>query len=128
MKNFLVSFAVAGLLMLSTSAAFAQRYVSPTFNGCVHQFYDSQMYNWLAFENNCSESLNVTFVPYIAGHGGGGAMELRPGRHDSTGLSRREVGDNGGFELYVCPAGYIPVGPDDRYVTRVIPQFRCKRQ
>jgi hypothetical protein len=54
-------------------------------------------------------------------------MDLGPGRHASTELTRGEAQNNGGFELYVCPAGYIPFGPDDQYVTRVIPEFRCKR-
>lgn len=127
MKNHLFGLAVYGLLMLGATTASAQQYVTPQYNGCIRQFYDPAMYNWLAYENTCSQSLSVTFVPYQPGHGGGGAVDLGPGRHSSTGLSRREVHDNGGFELYVCPAGYIPVGPDGRYITRVIPEFRCKR-
>ena len=128
MKNHLILLAVSGLLMLGASAASAQQYVTPTFNGCIRQFYDPSMYNWMTYENNCGQSLSVTFVPNEPGHGGGGAMDLGPGRHSSIGLSSSEVRDNGGFELYVCPSGYIPVGPDNRYVTRVIPEFRCKRQ
>ena len=128
MKNHFVALAVYGLLMLgATATASAQQYVTPQFNGCIRQFYDPAMYNWLAYENTCSESLSVTFVPNQPGHGGGGAMDLGPGRHSSIGLSRAEVQDNGGFELYVCPVGYIPVGPNGGYVTRVIPEFRCKR-
>lgn len=128
MKKHLLSFAVLGLLSLGAHSACAQQYVQPEFNGCIRQYYDSHMYNWLAYENNCSQSLSVVFVPNGPGHGGGGAMDLGPNRHGSTGLSSNEVRANGGFELYVCPSGYIPVGPDDRYVTRVIPEFRCKRQ
>jgi hypothetical protein len=127
MKARLFAVFVFGLLMLGGSAAFAQQYVTPEYNGCIRQFYDPSMYNWLAYENTCSQSLTVTFVPYQPGHGGGGAMDLGAGRHHSTGLSASEVRNNGGFELYVCPAGYIPVGPDGQYVTRVIPEFRCKR-
>jgi hypothetical protein len=127
MKTYLFGLAVYGLLMLGATTASAQQYVTPEYNGCIRQFYDPTMYNWLAYENTCSQSLSVTFVPNQPGHGGGGAMDLRPGRHNSTGLSSREVRDNGGFELYVCPAGYLPVGPDGLYVTRVIPEFRCKR-
>ena len=124
----LILFAAAALSMLGASAASAQQFVTPTFNGCIRQFYDSSMYNWLSYENTCGQSLSVVFVPNEPGHGGGGAMDLGPGRHNSTGLSSSEVRDNGGFELYVCPSGYVPVGPDNRYVTRVIPEFRCKRQ
>ena len=127
MKRHLLSFAIFGLLSLGARSAYAQEYVRPEFNGCIRQFYDSSMYNWLAFENVCSQSLNIVFVSNLPGHGEG-AMEVAPGRHGSTGYSRSEVQNKGGFELYVCPAGYIPVGPDNRYVTRVIPEFRCKRQ
>jgi hypothetical protein len=127
MKNRLFSVAIFGLLMLGASTAFAQQYVTPEYNGCIRQYYDPNMYNWLSYENTCSQSLSVVFVANEPGHGGGGAMDLGPGRHNSTGLTRREVDSNGGFELYVCPAGYVPVGPDGQYVTRVIPQFRCKR-
>ena len=128
MKRHLFSFALLGLLSLGAQAAHAQQYVRPEFNGCIRQFYDSNMYNWLSYENTCSQSLSVVFVPNDPGHGGGGAIDIGPGRHSSTGLNSSEVRDNGGFELYVCPSGFIPVGPDNRYVTRVIPEFRCKRQ
>lgn len=127
MKKHLLSFAVFGLLSFGTHGAYAQQYVRPEFNGCVRQYYDSGMYNWLAFENTCSQSLNIVFVPNSPGYGGG-AMDVGPGRHGSTGFSRSEVESKGGFELYVCPSGYNPVGPDNQYVTRVIPEFRCKRQ
>ena len=127
MKNHLLSFALFGLLSLGAPSASAQQYVHPEFNGCIHQYYDSSLYNWLAFENTCSQSLYIVFIPNSPGYGDS-AMEVRPGHHGSTGFSRSEVASKGGFELYVCPSGYLPVGPDNRYVTRVIPEFRCKRQ
>jgi hypothetical protein len=55
-------------------------------------------------------------------------MNLRPGRHDSTGDSEPEVRQKGGYELYVCPAGYIAVDADDNPVERIIPAFKCKQQ
>lgn len=127
MKKHLLGFAVFGLLSIGAQAALAQEYVRPEFNGCIRQYYDSHMYNWLAFENTCSQSLYIVFIPNSPGYGQSG-MDLLPGRHGSTGYSRSEVDSKGGFELYVCPSGYVPVGPDNRYVSRVIPEFRCKRQ
>ena len=115
------------LLLSAAGAVHAQTYRTPEFNQCVRQFYDSRMYNWLAYENTCGESITINFIPNNPGHGGG-SMTLSPGRHDRTGYSRDEVREKEGFELYVCPAGYIAVDENDRYVTRVVSRFRCKRQ
>ena len=127
MKKHLLSFAVFGLLSLGTQAAQAQEYVTPVFNGCIRQFYHSNMYNWLSYENTCSQSLSIVYIPRSPGYGAS-QMDLGSGRHNSTGYSRSEVQSKNGFELYVCPSGYVPVGPDNSYVNRIIPEFRCKRQ
>jgi hypothetical protein len=124
LRNGILWMVLAGLGF--TSAATAQTYKSPIYNSCIRQFYDPDMYNWLAFENRCSEALSVVFIPYRPGYGGG-AADIRPGRKTSTGHSRSEVDDKGGFELYVCPEDYLPVDAEDRYVTRVNTPFRCKQ-
>ena len=129
MKNHLIRFAFMGLLLLGATAtgAFAQQFVRPEFNGCIRQYYDPNMYNWLAFENVCSQSLSIVYIPNSPGYGGS-KMDLSPGRHSSTGFSRSEVQSKSGFELYVCPAGFIPVSMNNEYVNRVIPEFKCRRQ
>ena len=105
-----------------------QQYAPPIDASSVRQFYDPQTYNWLSFENTSSEGISITFIPKIPGHGGS-LMELRPGSHGNTGRSAKEVEATGGFELYVCPLGYIPVDANNRYVNKTnTTDFKCKRQ
>lgn len=113
-------FAIAG-------AASAAETESPRLNHCVSRVYDPAMYNWLAFENNCGgESIYIVYVPNRPGYGGS-AMTVSPGRKGNTGYSRQEVNEKGGYELYICPAGFIPVDASGRYVDRVNTMFRCRR-
>ena len=114
-------------LLMAASLASAQTYKTPEYNNCIRQFYDPNMYNWLSYENVCSVALSIVYIPFNPGYGGSG-MDLAPGRNANTGYSQREVQGKGGFDLYVCPAGYIPVDANDRYVDRVNTRFRCKRQ
>ena len=83
--------------------------------------------DWLTFENGCSEALSVTAVPRV-GNGGtcGGQNDIGPGRKSQTGCDRASYNKSNGLELYVCPAGWIPVDADDQYVTKPVLQFRCK--
>jgi hypothetical protein len=103
-------------------------YRSPVYNHCIRSFYDPDMYNWYSFENTCSEAVAVTFIPYNPGYGGGAVDSLSPGRATSTGDTRDEIQRKQGYELYVCPAGFLPVDGNDRYVSRVNTMFRCKRR
>lgn len=125
MNKTLLQSLLTGLIALA-GPAMAQEYRSPEWNGCIRQYYDRSMYGWLAFENTCGERLKVVYVPYNPGHGGS-LKTLAPGRHDSTGYSRQEVDAKGGFELYICPDGYVPVDANNRYINRVNTPFRCKR-
>lgn len=112
--------------LFAVAGAFAAETESPRLNHCVSRVYDPAMYNWLAFENNCGESIHIVYVQNSPGYGGS-AMTVRPGRKGNTGYSRREVDAKGGYELYVCPAGFIPVDARGRYVDRVNTLFRCRR-
>lgn len=112
----------------SVSAESGDEYRSPAYNQCIRTFYDPSMYNWYAFENTCGEALSITFIPYNPGYGGGAVDYLGPGRTTSTGNSRDEIQRKQGFELYVCPTGFMPVDGSDRYVSRVNTMFRCKRR
>ena len=127
MKKIVLGFSMMTLLVLLSTAASGQEFVSPEFNNCVREFYDPAMYNWLSYENVCGHGISVVFIPYNPGYGGS-EMDLGAGRHDSTGWNRREVQEKGGFELYICPAGYVPVDANNQYVNRVNTQFRCKRR
>jgi hypothetical protein len=112
----------------SVSAESGDDYRSPVYNHCIRSFYDSNMYNWYSFENTCGEALSVTFVPYNPGYGGGAVDYLGSGRSTSTGDTREEMQRKQGYELYVCPTGFMPVDGDGRYVTRVNTMFRCRRR
>ena len=128
-RQSIVVLATAAALVTTVGpiAAAAQQYKSPTFNSCIRQFYDPQMYNWLSFQNDCSQSLAVTYIAVNSPYGGYSA-DLAPGRKASTGFTRDEVRQRGGFELFVCPSGYLPVDARDRYVSRPNTQFRCKQR
>jgi hypothetical protein len=112
----------------SVSAESADDYRSPAYNHCIRTFFDPNMYNWYSFENTCSEALSITFIPYSPGFGGGAVDYLGPGRATSTGNSREEMQRKQGYELYVCPTGFMPVDGSDRYVSRVNTMFRCRRR
>jgi hypothetical protein len=105
----------------------AAEYRSPVYNHCIREFYDPEMYNWFSFENTCGEALSVTFVAINRGFGGA-VSYLGAGRKTSTGDSREQVRSKGGYELYVCPAGFLPVDGNDHYVTRPNTRFRCRQQ
>jgi hypothetical protein len=119
-----------GILLASltaTVALAAQRFESPTFNHCIRQFYDPSMYNWLSFENACSETLSVTYIGYDPPYSRYSA-DIRPGQKSSTGLNRSEVAQRGGFELYICRSGYLPVDGANNYVSRTNVPFRCRER
>jgi hypothetical protein len=126
MKKLVLGFSIVTSLMLLSTAAFGQEYLSPEYNNCVREFYDPAMYNWLSYENVCGHGISVVYIPYHPGYGGS-QIDLGPGRHNSTGYSRSEVQQKGGFELYICPSGYVPVDANNGYVNRVNTQFRCKK-
>jgi hypothetical protein len=92
---------------------------------CVSSFWDSQFYGWLAYQNNCTQSINLTWVGIA--NGGAYSATIAPGAKASTGFSRSEVDRKGGFELFVCPAGYIPVDANGNFVQQANTLFRCRR-
>jgi hypothetical protein len=121
-----LGFSVVMLLMLLSTAAFAQEYLSPEYSNCIREYYDPAMYSWLSYENVCGHGISIVYVPYNPGYGAS-QMDLGSGRHSSTGFDRHEVQEKGGFEVYVCPAGYVPVDANNNYVNRVNIRFRCRR-
>jgi hypothetical protein len=104
------------LLFLTPHAAKAQQYAS-TANQCLREYYDSNNYNWLTFQNNCNQEIHVTLVSRRGE--AVGALDLASGRHDGPGLTANEVRAAGGIEAYACPAELI--------TSQVVNSFRCKR-
>lgn len=100
--------------------------VSP-LESCIRQFYDPQTYNWLSFENDCGADISITFI--FGTELGGNEMDLRAGRHDSTGRSAQEVEQMGGFKYVICPMGFIPNDYAGHPINRnnKSGSFRCKK-
>lgn len=96
---------------------------------CVRQFYDTKMYNWLAFENTCSFPIVVHsgFIKPDGAAGTSGLSEIKPGKTASTGLSRKEVAGNGQLVIAVCPSGEHAVfGAKESYWSPVAKEWHCK--
>jgi hypothetical protein len=122
----LLSFTVAAFLTIgNASIAPAQNHVTPALNSCIKEFYDPGMYNWLTFQNNCSQALTVVFVAKD-GSGANGSMDLRAGAKDSVGKLAGKASKVGSFELYVCPVGYMPVDQNDKVVDKPRTKSRCQ--
>jgi hypothetical protein len=110
------------------AAQTASRGVDPVPGNPISQFYDPSHYNWMTFENTSSQPVHVVFIPFHPGYGGG-AADIGPGRKTSTGDSQREMEARGGYQLYICPAGSIPIDVETgRMVNRVNRPYRCKAQ
>ncbi len=63
MRRLVLNLAAASLLALSGDLrAFAQRHEIPPLTSCIKEFYDREMYNYLTFINNCSQSLTLVFL------------------------------------------------------------------
>ena len=127
MRHSVLLFASCALLaVVNAQTAFAQRHEIPAFNSCIREFYDPEMYDYLTYKNNCSQSLTIVFVAKD-GSGIGGSMDLRPGGKDSVGRSAGgRVPKIGDFQLYVCLLGYLPVDDKGKVVSKPGSNFECK--
>ena len=113
------------VVALGAKTTVGQQYAG-TANQCLREYYDSNNYGWLTYENTCALDLHVVIVA-ISGRNIG-SMDLGAGRHDGPGLTRGEVSAAGGVEAYACRAGYHPVdGNDNQIYARPVAQYRCKR-
>jgi len=124
-RSVLFSAAVLSISVFSAST-YAQNHTDPAINSCIKEFYDPGMYNYLTFRNDCSQTLTIVFVAKD-GSGATGTMELRSGASDSVGRSADGVVPKvGGFQLYVCQAGYMPVDENNKIVSKPRTKFRCQ--
>ena len=126
MRLALLCVTAAALFPMATGGiALAQGHQTPPLNTCIREFYDPGMYNYLTYKNNCSQSLTIVFVAKD-GSGTSGTMDLRPGGQDSVGKLGGRVPKVGGFQIYVCRSGYIPVGQDGKVVKKPQANFQCQ--
>ena len=98
----------------------------PSPTNCVKSFYDPNYYNWLAYQNVCSEAIHINYICRSCGERMGSAMELAPGRKQSTGLSGPEVKKKGGIAYAVCREGYHAVNPNGDW-WQPNQQYMCRK-
>lgn len=122
MKRAIILFAALGFL--GSTHAIAQQYAS-TANQCLREYYNTNNYNWLTYENTCGQAL---YVVLVTNSGGNWGLDLSPGGNGGPGLSANEVRSAGGIHAYACPANYVPVDPNDNLIhSRPVNQYRCKQ-
>jgi len=115
-------------LAMAPIAAMAQsgaQYATPLNSSCISQFWDGTMYNWMSYQNNCGEPVHLMW--YARTKGGGFSDDIRAGGKSNTGFSHFEVNDMGGFTLFVCPKGYLPVDSSGLQVHDANASYRCKK-
>ena len=112
-----------------TNSNGAIQYSTPLSISCVRQFYDPNTYDWLSFENNCGQAIYINYIPHRPGGWAmGGGMHLAPGDHNNTGLSKAEINQTGGFDLYVCPTDSVPVDLNGNVFNVNVSEYRCRSQ
>jgi hypothetical protein len=112
------------------SGSAAGTYVTPLASSCVRKYWDPQAYNWLSFENDCGQSVSLTFIfHHNVGWAMTGGMDLAPGAHQNTGRSSSDINQAQGFDIYVCPGGYVPVDLNGNSLLNTnVAEYRCKAQ
>ena len=113
------------ILPVTASAQAGAKYAEPVTSACVSQLWDTTMYGWLAYQNNCGQPIHLMW--YGRTQGGGFSADVRIGGKTNTGFSRSEVNNMGGFALFVCPGGYIPVDSTGLQVHDANATYRCKK-
>lgn len=119
--------AALSLMLTNSTRTSAQRHEIPPLNSCIKEFYDPGMYDYLTFQNTCTQSLTVVLVAKD-NSGDGGTLELRPGGKDSVGLSKGKKPQPGSFALYVCQSGYVPLDDSGKVVSKPDSNFRCSQK
>ncbi|MGB7281273.1 MAG: hypothetical protein WBE13_03340 [Candidatus Acidiferrum sp.] len=105
----------------------AAPYAQPV-NNCVSSFFDPTVYNWLSYQNNCSQEITVAFSAKN-GTGIWGSMNLQPGQKGNTGWSNSEIRSEGGVDYYACPYTYVATDLNGKtIIAPAVSQFQCKWQ
>ena len=115
----------AALLSFPEQAGAAFEYAAPLPSSCVEGFWDSQLYGWRAFRNNCGQPIYLTWIGRTSG--GAFSADVPEGGKTNTGFTRSEVEEMGGFNFFVCPIHYIPVDASGEQVSSAYSNYRCRR-
>jgi uncharacterized protein len=103
--------------------------LTPLPGTCVSRFWDPNNYNWLALQNDCGQPIYLEFIfNHTVGWAMTGAASLGSGAHLDTGRSSSDINQAGGYELYVCPGGSIPVDLNGQALQTNVSEFRCHPQ
>lgn len=105
-------------------------YLAPISANCIRSFWDPKYYNWLSFENDCGQAINLTWIAKSPNdHFGASNGDIAAGRSANTGWSKDEVNAKGNFALFVCPAGSVAVdGTTRQMVSNPNATYSCKKQ
>ncbi len=111
----------------SAQATSQSSYLAPLSASCVKTYPDPQYYNWLSFQNVCTQPIYVSYIyRQPTGWAMGGGMNLAPNAHQNTGNSALEANNAGSMLLYVCPANSVPVDLNGNTFTTNVAHYRCK--
>jgi hypothetical protein len=111
------------------STGSADQYAAPLSNDCVRSFWDPKFYNWLSYENTCSQTIHIDYMFKDQNYGRASGTTLAPGQHSNTGWSSDEINSHGPLLYFVCPANYLAVDSStDKFVNQNTTGYRCKKQ
>ena len=110
------------------------QYAAPLSASCISNYWDTSPggFGWYAFRNTCGQAIHIGFVSQngTGAYGGsGGSANLAPGASTNIGQSPSEVqSSGGGYIVFVCPAGYIPVSANGGQLSASNRNYQCKKQ
>jgi hypothetical protein len=113
-----------------TSGGNSGTYLAPITLNCVREFWDPKFYNWLSFENDCGQTIHLTWIAKSPNdHFGASSGDISPGRSANTGWNKNEVAAKADFALFVCPLGSTAVDSNTGQAVRnPNATYRCKKQ
>ena len=107
---------LVGLGLLGISVGQAQQYQQPKWNGCITE---SGSGGGAKIFNNCTLRLSVQGISR-AGNSAPWQININPGGWQMSGWG------TAGYELYVCPSGYVAVDGNGRALQTVAAGYQCK--
>lgn len=122
----------SAIVSSAAQSSTATAHYEPALPGsCIGQFWDPKYYNWLSFQNNCGQAIHLSWIAASPSDtfGMSSANDLPSGAAVNSGWNQAEVQRKGGFLVFVCPDGYVPVdSATGEVVGRANQRFRCKQQ
>jgi hypothetical protein len=93
--------------------------LAPITQACISEFWDPNSYNWLSFQNNCGQPINLTWIARNPTDPVGAASaDIAASQATNTGWSQTEVTQKQDFALFICPSGSYAADSTTRLVIR----------